>query len=74
MLRLSGAQTNKEKGIASLRITAEKGRYLAPYARLLLAIAALRDQDKKTAKKILADLSKEFPQNHLYQIELNHLS
>ena len=72
-LRLSGAQTNKEKGIASLKITADKGRYLRPYARLLLAIAALRDRDRSTAKKLLADLAREFPENRLYQIELGRL-
>jgi hypothetical protein len=73
MLRLSGAQTDKDKGIEYLKITAEKGRYLGPYARLLLAIAALRDQDKTTAKKLLSDLAREFPQNRLYQIELARL-
>jgi hypothetical protein len=73
MLRITGAQTNKDKGIASLKKTAEKGRYLAPYARLLLAVAALRDRDDKTARKLLAELVREFPQNHLYQFELNRL-
>jgi hypothetical protein len=73
MLRLTGAQTNKDKGLASLKITAEKGRYLAPYARLLLAVAALRDRDRKTAQKLLGDLAREFPQNHLYQVELERL-
>ena len=72
-LRLSGAQTNKDKGIANLRITAEKGRYLKPYARLLLVIAALRDRDRGTAKKLLTDLAREFPQNRIYQIELGRL-
>ncbi len=70
VLRLSGSQTNKEKGIANLKITAEKGSYLAPYARLLLVIAYLRDQDRNTAKKLLADLARDFPQNRLYQAEL----
>jgi hypothetical protein len=73
VLRLTGAQTNKEKGIQNLRITAEKGRYLAPYARLLLAIACLRDQDRNTAKKLLADLVRDFPQNRRYQSELARL-
>ena len=73
VLRLSGAQTSKEKGIANLRVTAEKGRYLAPYARLLLVITCLRDQDRNTAKKLLADLARDFPQNRLYQIELARL-
>ncbi len=73
VLRLSGSQTNKEKGMANLKITAEKGSYLAPYARLLLVIAYLRDQDWKTAKKLLVDLARDFPQNRLYQAELARL-
>jgi hypothetical protein len=73
VLRLTGAQTNKEKGIESLKITAEKGHYLAPYARLLLAIAYLRDQDRARAKKLLAELVRDFPQNRRYQSELARL-
>src|SRR5262249_10313028 len=45
VLRLTGAQTDKNRGIDNLKITAKSGRYLGPYARLLLAIAALRDHD-----------------------------
>jgi hypothetical protein len=70
ILRLSGAQTNKDEGIAKLRLTAEKGRYLAPFARMLLAVVALRDKDRATARTLLASLSHEFPQNGLYQKEL----
>jgi hypothetical protein len=73
VLRLTGAQTNKDKGIANIKITAEKGRFLAPYARLLLVIACLRDHDRSAAKKLLAGLARDFPQNHLYQIELARL-
>ena len=72
-LRLSGAQTNKDKGITSLKITADKGRYLGPYSSLLLAIAALRNHDRDTAKKLLADLARQFPQNRLYRMELARL-
>ena len=73
LLRLSGSQTNKEKGIASLALTAEKGLYLKPYARLLIAIAALRDNDKGKAKQLLSGLAKQFPQNRLYRLELSRL-
>ncbi len=73
LLRMGGAETNKEEGIAKLRITAEKGHYLAPYARLLLAVAALRDRDRETARRLLSGLAEEFPQNQLYQKELAHL-
>jgi hypothetical protein len=73
LLRIGGAETNKEEGIAKLRLTAEKGHYLAPYARLLLAVAALRDRDRETARRILSSLSEEFPQNQLYRNELARL-
>jgi hypothetical protein len=70
LLRLSGAQTDKEEGIAKLRLTAEKGHYLAPYARLLLAVAALRDHDRNQARALLNGLAEEFPRNPLYRKEL----
>jgi len=70
LLRLGGAQTDKTKGVQQLRLTAERGHYLAPYARLLLAVAALRDKDRTTARKLLQGLAEEFPQNPLYAKEL----
>jgi len=73
VLRLTGAETNKEKGLANLKMTAEKGCYLAPYARVLLVIASLRDRDRDTAKKLLSELAHDFPQNHLYKVELARL-
>jgi hypothetical protein len=73
VLRLTGAETNKEKGLTNLKLTAEKGCFLAPYARVLLVIASLRDRDRNTARKLLAELAHDFPQNHLYQMELARL-
>ena len=73
LLRLGGAQTGKERGIERLKITAQQGRYLLPYARLLLAVAALRAKDAATAKSNLEWLAHEFPNNHLFREELNKL-
>ena len=70
MLSWSGAQTNREVGIAKLRLTAEKGFLLQPYARMLLAVAALRDNDRVTASRILEGLARDFPHNRLYAAEL----
>ena len=74
LLRLGGGQTNRSLGIDKLRLTAEKGRYLAPFARLLLAVAALRDRNKGRACDLLAALAREFPSNPLYKQELARLS
>lgn len=73
ILRLTGAQTDKEAGLQKLRITAEKGHYLLPYARLLLAVAALRDKNREQARNILEGLAREFPSNRLYARELAKL-
>jgi hypothetical protein len=73
LLRVGGAQTDKEAGIANLRLTAGKGRYLLPYARLLLAVAALRDNNRPQAKRTLVWLAEAYPQNRLYREELAKL-
>jgi hypothetical protein len=74
LLRMTGAQTDHDTGLRQLRITAEKGHYLLPYARLLLAVAALRDKDRSQAKNLLGDLAREFPENRLYARELAKLN
>jgi BMFP domain-containing protein YqiC len=73
LLQASGAETNKQEGVAKLRLTAEHGHYLMPYARLLLAVAALRDGDKNTARNLLSWLAQRYPHNNLYQEELEKL-
>jgi hypothetical protein len=70
ILHLGGAETDKNAGEQRLRLTAAHGRYLAPFARLLLAVAALRDHDPTTARSLLAGLSRDFPNNQLYGREL----
>lgn len=70
LLRLGGAETDKDTGLEKLRVTADKGHYLRSYARLLLAVAALRDHDKKNARSLLAGLAQQYPQNPLYGEEL----
>lgn len=69
-LGITGAGTNKEEGIRLLHITASKGHYLAPFARMMLAVAALRDNHPQEARDILIALSKEYPRNTLYQREI----
>ena len=72
-LQLAGAQADRERGVANLGITAEKGHYLKPYARLLLAVDALRRKNTGQARTILQDLAQQFPHNRLYVEELARL-
>ena len=72
-LQLAGAQTDREVGVERLTLTAEKGHYLKPYARLLLAVDALRRKDTSKAREILTGLTQQFPHNRLYVEELGRL-
>jgi hypothetical protein len=72
-LRLGGVSGNKEEGISDLRQTAEHGHYLAPFARILLAIAYLRQHDREKARATLDSLHQEFPNNTLFVHEIARL-
>jgi len=70
LLRAGGAETDRQAGLEKLRLTAEKGHFLAPFARLLLAVAALRDKDYSKARAQLSWLAAQYPQNDLFREEL----
>jgi tetratricopeptide (TPR) repeat protein len=70
LLRLAGGETDRALGVQKLKLAAEKGHYLAPFARLLLAVASLRDKDVGRARDLLEGLTREYPNNQLYVQEL----
>ena len=67
------SRETRSQGIAELEITAEHGHYLAPFARILLAIAYVREKDKVRAREILASLRDQFPGNPLFAREIARL-
>lgn len=73
IFRLGGLSTDKQEGIADLETTAAHGHYLAPFARILLAIAYVREKDKARAVELLTALRREFPGNTLFPHEIAHL-
>ena len=73
LLHLGGVDGNKEEGLADVRLTAAHGRYFAPFARILLAIAYVRDKNKGQARQVLASLHDDFPENGLFVRELQRL-
>ena len=74
LLWLTGSQVDRQKGLEELRMTAQHGYYLEPFAKLLLAVAALRDNNRALARELLSGLHDRFPNNQLYLRELNRLT
>jgi len=73
LVRLGGVSGDKAAGIQELRVTAEHGQYLAPFARILLAIAYVREKDKPHARELLVALQNDFPQNPLFGREISRI-
>jgi hypothetical protein len=73
ILRLAGYEGNRSQGLRQLRITAEHGRLLGPFARILLAIAYLRSHEPARARALLEGLEHDFPSNPLFAREIQRL-
>ncbi len=72
-LRLGGVSGDKAGGIAELQTTAAQGHLLAPFARILLAIAYVREKELPQARELLLALQRDFPDNALFDRELARL-
>src|SRR5438034_9150280 len=68
-LRFGGIHGDKTLGMQQLGKTIENGRYLQPFAKILLALAARREKQERLAQKLLQELSEEFPESGLYAAE-----
>ncbi len=73
VLRLGGVAGDKAGGITELQTTAAQGHLLAPFARILLAIAYVREKELPRARELLLALEKDFPDNALFGRELARL-
>jgi hypothetical protein len=73
LVRLGGVSGDKQEGMKELKLTAERGHYLAPFANILLAIAYVREHDKPRARELLASLRDQFPANPLFAEEIARL-
>jgi hypothetical protein len=73
IMRIGGLSGDKKGGLADLQATADHGHYLAPFARILLAIAYVREKDKPRAVQLLTGLQHDFPGNGLFSREIARL-
>ena len=67
-------QVSKEKGIDRLRLVAREGHYFRPFSKIMLSIIALREKRPQEAQQWLAELTRNYPDNHLFRQELAKVS
>jgi hypothetical protein len=64
---------DKRLGIEQIETAAARGRYLRPFAKIILALVDLREKKAALARRQLMELVAEFPQNPLFARELAKL-
>jgi hypothetical protein len=69
MLWFGGIHGDKRLGMEQLGKTIDGGRYLQPFAKILLALAARREKQDPMAQKLLRELSEEYPESSLFAAE-----
>ena len=69
MLWFGGIHGDKKLGMEQLGKTIDGGRYLQPFAKILLALAARREKQNPVAQKLLRELSEEYPESSLFAAE-----
>jgi len=60
---------DKKLGMEQMQNAADHGRYLKPFAQILLALAARREKQNPLAQKLLRELTEEFPSSTLFASE-----
>lgn len=73
-VKVDNINGSKEQGMKTVELVALKGHYLKPFAKILLAVANLREKKPRVAEQILAELVLEYPENPLFKKELAQLS
>jgi tetratricopeptide (TPR) repeat protein len=69
VLRFDGIHGDRKLGMEELTRTASNGRYLKPFAKIMLALAARREKKDDLARNLLRELNEEFPSSPLFAIE-----
>lgn len=68
-LWFGGIHGDKKLGMQEVGKTVADGRYLRPFAKIMLALAARREKQNALAQTLLRELTEEFPSNDTFAAE-----
>jgi hypothetical protein len=72
-LSIGGIHGNRTLGMRQLELASKGGHYLKPFAKVMLALAALREKQPGLARSLFSELHDQFPENHVFASELEKL-
>jgi predicted Zn-dependent protease len=73
-IKFEDASGDKARAETNLQKVVSTGRYLGPFAKILLCIIYLREKRPSDCERLLRELSRDFPENRLIRKELAKVS
>jgi hypothetical protein len=73
LLWFGNIRGDKARGLEQLEVAANRGHYLRPLAKVMLALASERERRYDRARTLFGELTREFPGNPLFARELDLL-
>ena len=68
-LWFDGVHGDKKLGMELVGRTVENGRYLQPFAKIILALAARREKQDALAQRLFRELNEQYPDNQQFAAE-----
>ena len=69
-IRFDGIEGSRQKSIENLKKVVEGGRYLSPYAKLLMSVVYLRENQPEKSLALMKEMERDFPENPLLPSEI----
>ncbi len=73
-VKMDGVEGSKDLAAQKMLKVAQSGRYLKPFAKILLSIYYLRENQPEQSKVLLTELARQYPDNPLFRKELARLA
>jgi tetratricopeptide (TPR) repeat protein len=73
-IRFDQIEGSKQKAVEELKRVIDSGRYYPPFAKILLSVIYLRENQPQQALALLKQVQRDFPENPLIKEEVVHIS
>jgi hypothetical protein len=73
-VKIDGVEGSKDLAAQKMMKVVQSGRYLKPFAKILLSIFYLRENQPDRSRGLLLELARDYPENPLFRKELSKLA
>jgi hypothetical protein len=72
-VHFDGIEGSRQKSIENLKQVVQGGHYFSPYAKILMSVVYLREQQPEKSLALLKEMERDFPENPLIPLEISRI-